>query len=500
MIAAIRVPPVSLGDIRKEPTRLTFLILAVLVTLPVHRAHAVQKTPPPGFQEKTDAIRAGVKPGELKENITSAFDPTQSYAVYLPTTYNPDKTWPALFLMDPRGRARVPLDRFIPVADRLGYVLVSSYNTASDVDEDVNTPAVRAMLTDTSYMFSLDRRRFYLSGFSGTARAAWILAAPLEQFVAGIIGFGGGFPGDYRPPEKARYAFYGAAGWTDFNYEEMRALDRELDRRKIAHRVEFFDGRHQWGPPEVCRRAVEWLELQAMKSDLRAKDDAVVADIYQRRLSEPESSEDAFEAYLRYQAIVEDFAGLVDPATLDGPAAKAKELGKADEVRKTLKQQDQFTNQHGQYLEQFDRFLQRLGAEDRLWTLGAMIRELRLSDLKKQAEDPSQPRRARAAQRMLEAVYVDMAFYLPRRYLEQDEPSRAIAMLQLADYIRPGSFNTWIFFARAYAQKGDSAKAIESLEKAHEIRPLDPDLLANDRYLEPIRDEARFQEMVQRLK
>ena len=231
-------------------SRLLLLVVLVAVTFP--DALAVQDTPPPGFRAKTRAILESVKPGEVIENITSASDPEQSYAVYLPSNYKLSRNWPALFLMDPRGRARVPIDRFIEAADRRGYILVSSYNTASDTNEDGNTPALGAMLTDANYLFSIDSNRFYLAGFSGTARVAWIMAAQLGQNVAGIIAFGGGLPGDYRPPQKARYGYYGAAGWTDFNYEEMRALDLELDSREIVHRFEPFEGSHQWGPSEVC--------------------------------------------------------------------------------------------------------------------------------------------------------------------------------------------------------------------------------------------------------
>ncbi len=478
--------------------RLTLLISAILVTLPGRSTLSAQ-TPPAGFQEKTDAIRASVTPGEVAENITSAFDPTQTYAVYLPAAYQPEKTWPALFLMDPRGRARVPLDRFVPVADRFGYVLVSSYNTASDVDEDTNTPAVRAMLTDTSYTFSLDRKRFYLSGFSGTARAAWVLAAELQQFVAGIIGFGGGPPSVYELPKKTGYVFYGSAGLTDFNYDEMRALDGELDDHEITHRFDFFEGGHQWGPSEVCTRAVEWLEIQAMKSGMREKNDGIVADIYAQRVSQADNAEDLFETFLEYQAVVEDFAGLVDGTTLDEIVAKVRQLEERDEVRDTRKLEERLAKRHRKYQEEYARFFRRLNADVRPWMLRAIIRELDLSDLKKQAVDESEMRKARAAQRILETVYLDAAFYFPRRYLEEGEPSHAVTMLQVADYIRPGVFRNFLYLARAYAQKADTAKAIESLQKAHEIRPLDPDLLTEDTYLDPIREEPAFKELLQSL-
>ncbi len=479
---------------------LRFLWVVVFVAITFPGAFAVQDIPPPGFEEKARAILDTVKAGEVIENITSAADPAQSYAVYLPSDYKLSRKWPALFLMDPRGRARVPLDRFIEAAEQCGYVLVSSYNTASDTSEDVNTPALRAMLTDATYLFPIDSKRFYLSGFSGTARVAWIMAAQLEQNVAGIIAFGGGFPGDYRPPQKTRYAYYGAAGWTDFNYEEMRALDRELDGHEIAHRFESFDGSHQWGPSGVCTRAVDWMELQAVKSGLRAGNDGIVDDIYRRRLSEVESLEDPYEAYLRYRALVEDFDDSVDPDDLERLAAKVGELEKLDKVRDTVELEDELAEKRLEYMKRFNRFVLRFESGDRLWTVGDMTRELQLDELEKQSKDMSRPRKAYAAQRILEYVFVTTSFYMPRRYLEKEESLRAISTLKVAERIRPGTFQTHIFLARAYAQKGDEKKALEALQKAHEIHPLTQEFLGSDPYFEPIREEPGFKELFQRLK
>jgi hypothetical protein len=112
-------------------------------------------------------------PGEVVENVVSLSDPSQSYAVYLPSAYGPHREWPVLFAMDPRGRARIPLDLFQEAAERHGYIIVSSYNTASDTDGDPNTPAMRAMLADTPQLFFADGERIYLTGFSGTARVGW---------------------------------------------------------------------------------------------------------------------------------------------------------------------------------------------------------------------------------------------------------------------------------------------------------------------------------------
>ena len=272
-----------------------------------------------GSQALTPALPAAPQqqfpPGEVMENVTSLSDPSQSYAVYLPSDYGPGRVWPVLFAMDPRGRARIPLDLFREAAERHGYIIVSSYNTASDAANDPNTPAMQAMLADTPQLFFADGRRVYLAGFSGTARVGWYFATQLGDRTAGLIGFGGGLPTRFELPETLPFAFFGSAGSTDFNYEEMLALDSELALRGAVHRFVSFDGVHEWGNAETCGLALDWMELQAMRSGRRDTDPGMVEELYQGRLSTAmdfEQAGDLFSAFLHYGAMAEDFDGLRD--------------------------------------------------------------------------------------------------------------------------------------------------------------------------------------------
>ncbi|HET6374010.1 MAG TPA: hypothetical protein VFG76_11940, partial [Candidatus Polarisedimenticolia bacterium] len=191
------------------------------------------------------------RPGEVVERIACLSDPSQSYALYLPPRYDAGRGWPVVFLMDPRGRALVPLELFKDAAGRLGYILISSYDTASDGPRDTNAPALTAMLADARRRFSVDARRFYLAGFSGTARSGWEFSVQLAGKVAGLMGFGGGLPEGFAPSATMTFVFFGGAGTTDFNYEEMRALEVKLASIGIPHRFAWYDGPHSWPPAEV---------------------------------------------------------------------------------------------------------------------------------------------------------------------------------------------------------------------------------------------------------
>ena len=99
----------------------------------------------------------GFPAGEVVERVACLSDPEFTYALYLPSSYTTDRGWPVLFVMDPRGRARLGLDLFREAAERLGYILVSSYDTRSDVPRDRNTEAIKALLPDIEKRFSIMR-------------------------------------------------------------------------------------------------------------------------------------------------------------------------------------------------------------------------------------------------------------------------------------------------------------------------------------------------------
>src|SRR2546428_2901821 len=218
-----------------------------------------------------------VPPGRLEERVRSATDTSQAFALFLPPGLPTERRWPVLFVLDPRGRVLLGLQLFQDAAARLGWVILSSYNTLSDGPPEPNVDAVNAMLAWAQAHPSLDASRLYLAGFSGTARAALGFAVALRGHVAGVIAVGGALGFSLGGPETAfagdsSFAYFGAAGTRDFNYEEVLAMGDRFRTTRVPFRVVAFDGPHSWPPPDLCGDALEWLELRAMLGGLRAMD------------------------------------------------------------------------------------------------------------------------------------------------------------------------------------------------------------------------------------
>jgi predicted esterase len=444
-------------------------------------------------------------PGRLVERVASMLDRKQHYAIYLPSTYRPDRRWPVLLLLDPRGRALLPMHLVRSAAERHGYLVLSSYNTLSDGPNQPNLDAMAAMLTDAQRLLAIDPARFYLVGFSGTARIAWEFAYGLRGHVAGVIGFGAGIPQRFSfPPIEGGgpvpFVYYGGSGVSDFNYEELLLLDQELDRQLVPHRLQFFDGRHSWPPAHVMTDAVDWMTLQAMKRSLAPPDSAwldslLAADLARAR--ELEGLGEVYPAFLRYRAIAADFTGLRDVSAV---SARAAELGRGPAVRQATRRIREMVDRNHEYLRSLVRFLERFRKAEKPPSLDRSLKELRVAELKRRQADKADTVAALAAGRLLEHVSVYSSFYEPRDYLERKDPVRALAMLAIADAVDPGSPGVCYSRARALSMLGRNEEAVVAVECwAQAVRP-SADFVAAEPELAALRDVPQFLALLARLR
>ncbi|HEX2062196.1 MAG TPA: hypothetical protein VHK90_15775, partial [Thermoanaerobaculia bacterium] len=191
----------------------------------------------------TFAARAAeLERGKLIENVPTRADASQTYTLYLPSAYGPEKRVPLLLVLDPRGRGTMAAEIFRAAAEEYGWMILSSNGTHSDDGGASNEKAMPALLPELS-RYAHDPRRVYATGFSGTAILACAVGLNTNA-LAGVIGVGGRLVPQV-PPERFSFAHYGFAGDADFNNLEMREIDAALERANKPHRFEEFRGAHR---------------------------------------------------------------------------------------------------------------------------------------------------------------------------------------------------------------------------------------------------------------
>lgn len=316
-----------------SPAALSFALLVVWLQLPVSAQNA--------------QVRFRV--GTVIPKVTCNADPTESYSLYLPTSFSPKREWPILYLFDPFGRGTVAAEVVQAAAEKFGYIAAASNNSRNGPRGGSRQAAI-AMWDDTQLKLPVDPHRRYVAGLSGGARVAASVALSCGDCVAGVIANGAGFPPSATPPHPMKFAYFAAVGNADFSYAEFGGLRRELDRANARYRIRVFEGSHGWAPNEVWNEALNWMDLLAMaKGDLPRDDSRIKQNLKETlaRARALESDNDALAAFREYQWAARDLGGLADVSAartklveLENSkpvkVAEKRELAEADEQRRLV--------------------------------------------------------------------------------------------------------------------------------------------------------------------
>jgi predicted esterase len=332
--------------------------------------------------------------GAIVDRVECAGDAAQTYALYLPSTYSADRQWSLLLAFHPAARGRAMVEKYQAAAEQYGYIVAASNNSRNG-PYAASIAAAQAMVADVSRRFSINPQRVYLTGMSGGARVAVGIALGNKSNIAGVIASSAGYP-DARPRENVAFAMFGTAGTDDFNYLEMRLLDRKLSS---PHFLAVFRGGHTLPPDDVAFEAIEWMELQAMRSGRGSRDAALASRILEKRKARLAEATEASEIVYLLAAIVSDFKGLAD---VSGESRRLDEMSKQPEVKKAIKREQDAENAEGRTLGDIFELEARLSDDGR--NVALMNLRDRLSTLARKAAAAAETPERSQARRVLRSV------------------------------------------------------------------------------------------------
>lgn len=423
-------------------------------------------------------LLAALPLGQVVEKVACTAHPEITYALYLPAAYTPERMWPIVIALDAGKQALDPMEAFRETAERHGVIVVSSWDSQSDTDAAPTVAAVRAMWDDVHERFAIDDHRVYFAGYSGTVRLSCYLAANRPGAITGIIGASAGFPFDHRPTRDTQVLFFGTSGMHDFNYSELTALDVELDGLHLPHRVEFFEGGHEWMPPRLADEALDWMELHATKDPQRI---AALRDADLARAKALEASGELVDGARIYRSIERDY----DAAEASASATSIEAL---PEYGAKLKARRRALDFEKATISRAEQILAR-EADD-----AAAIDQLHIAALRKEAATKDE--HGLAAGRVLSILFGQTAFYQPHELKAQKQYARALRYLRIAAAIRPESSRVHYNIAALCALSGDRRGALDELQRAVALGFRELDRLRQDPDFESLREDEGFRKLV----
>jgi tetratricopeptide (TPR) repeat protein len=239
------------------------------------------------------------------------------------------------------------------------------------------------------------------------------------------------------------------------------------------------------------------MEVMAMRYGLKPRDQGWLDSAYTASMAKAAAmadSGDVYHAWRKYVAIANDFEGMKD---VREAAARADRLAKSDEVHRvdrhiaeTVKAQAGYNHKLAEFLGDF-----RKSAGEPLDQSLVKV-QLRALEARVASGDSID---ANAAERGLEQLWVYSSFYEPMDYLDRGDPTRALAILEVAQAMRPNDPDVCYNQARAFARLKQESQAIEALECAARSF-LSVARIENDPDLKSLGGEPAFRALVTRLR
>jgi dienelactone hydrolase len=466
--------------------------------------------------------------GEIVDRVVCLHDARQSYALYLPSGYRPDRRWPILYAFDPGARGRVPVALFREAAERFGYVVVGSNNSRNGPVEPV-FEAVEAVWTDTNARLAVDPKRVYATGMSGGTLPALALGI---QKAAGVVACAGALDVERLGPSITGIDWLGIAGRADFNYALNKTLVHTLAGRGLVARFETFDGSHGWPPPALAERALEWLELSTMRSGARPAD-ATFVDAYRERgvarARDAVGSGRLDDAAEEYAALARELRAF---GAVDGLEAESRRLHETREARSDRKREARLEERERQETRQlviWIRLLQKAGRpgagpllvtprpgmasafdgqppssaardafpQEDAGTSARRELESRIDRLRRDCGSTDDERRI-LARRVIDGFRIS-ALYDGMDRLEDGKPAAAEVALEFCVRAQPENAYSRYQLARAHAALGDRKRALAELRRAVEGGYGDGGRLASDPEWSRLRDDPELVALLAKL-
>ena len=445
------------------------------------------------------ALGEDLAKGKIIEKVTCQMATQFSYALYVPSQYSPNKHWPIVYGFDPGARGLNPVERFKDAAEKYGYIVVGSHNSRNGAGVPL-LEIMQAMWADTHARLAIDDQRIYTTGMSGGARVAGMMGARIG--VTGVIACGAGFPQGLTPSKDIPFAFVSIIGNEDFNYIELKQLEKAFAPTPIAHHLIVFDGPHRWPPPEPCTEAIEWMEVQAIQTGRKAKDEALLTTLYAKRLDNARAFEAAnkpYEAWQSYDALAKSFKGLRDVSAV---ATKAQQLAATKDVKNALKQEKEELQRQENQTRDFYELISKLDNSDTRFQASNDLKRM-IADLKKKAEREIKTDAERSeqliARRMLGQISISSSEEANRE-LQSKNFAQAAAHLMIAAELRPDNAQLWFRLAAAYAQANEKKRALEALQHAVDKGFRNAAELESSAAFASLRSDNEFKKLLEKIK
>ncbi len=208
----------------------------------------------------------------------------ESYALYLPTSYQNGKAWPVIYVFDGEGRGKTAAQLFRPAAEEQGYIIVSSNNTFKQNTLEENILIASRLLQQSTQVLPIDTSQVFTAGSMAGAKAATSLPLIFPD-IEGVIAVGDHWINFDLIDKNVNFSFVGIVGDEQYSASGINLTANALSRMKFPSEVYTYDGGQDWPNPEIIKSAVGFLTMNAMREKLRPVEPQLIETLYSQDLA-----------------------------------------------------------------------------------------------------------------------------------------------------------------------------------------------------------------------
>lgn len=414
-----------------------------------------------GFSQ-TDQITKG----KILDGLLVA-ESAETYALYVPTSYDASKSSAVVFIFDPSGSGKNGIHPFTAAAEKFNYILVCSNVTKNGVPYPVNFGVASRLLKTIFAKFSIDDKQLYTAGFSGGSRLASAIAAVTGK-VQGVIACGAGLPVDKTfTPSAALFSYVALVGDEDMNYQEMFNTKAELDQHSVPNELLVYEDTHKWPPKDQITRAFGWLELQAYNKKLRTVDADFINRYYNSQYKIADSLANhqyRFRAVHEYKSLVRNFGSYY---TLDSIQDKINTLENAEPYKQeviTRANNIQEENvRYEKFSTKFTHELLRAASDDnyKWW-------QTEIGKLSDEVSKEKNIQKLKMLKRLKYTIFAGI-YESSMMFIGNKKYQHALYCDHVLVHFNPEQAYWYFRLAESYARNDNFSKAIQHLKKAKEL-------------------------------
>ncbi|NJY64238.1 hypothetical protein HC174_15960 [Salinimicrobium sp. CDJ15-81-2] len=225
------------------------------------------------------SVRKGVVVDDLKVVDTL----TETYSLYLPTTYQNGRAWPTLFVFDARGRGKTAAQLLKGTAEQQGYMVVSSNDINNEKSLVENVMVASRLLQQVTQILPVDLTQVSTIGSMAGAKAATSIPLFFDN-IHGAIAVGDHWVNFDLVDQKKSFNFIGIVGDEQYSALGMNLTLEGFSELKFPSQLYTYDGGEDWPSADILNSAVGVLTLDAMRNRKRPVDRQLIQQLYEQDL------------------------------------------------------------------------------------------------------------------------------------------------------------------------------------------------------------------------